>query len=119
MSTPVDPYAVPDHLAARFVEVKRMAEALQAPGAPRFFVMLTRYIIEGEPYGASGLTVSNTATPNLVQTQTGFVCDATFPPHLLSPTGRRRGKRERHGGITVRLEALLEDIIQILYIGDG
>jgi hypothetical protein len=46
-----------------------MVEALQAPGAPRFFVMLTRYIIAGESYRASGLTVSNTATPILVQTR--------------------------------------------------
>jgi hypothetical protein len=117
MSEPVDPYAVPDEVAARFVRVKQMVEALQAPEA-RFFVMLTRYIIEGETYGASGLTVSSTATPNLVQTQTGFACDATFPPNLLSPTARR-GKKERHGGITVRLEVRLDDIIEILPIDSG
>jgi hypothetical protein len=119
MSATVDPYAVPDDLAARFVEVKRMVEALQAPGAPRFFVMLVRYVIAGESYRASGLTASKTATPNLVQTQTGFLCDATFSPDLLSPAGRRSGRPERGGDITVRLEALLEDIIAIHYMGDG
>lgn len=113
MSTPVDPYAVPDELAERFVQVKAMAEALRTPGAGSFFVMLTRYTIEGEEYFASALTVSPTATPNLVQTQAGFTCDAFFPPGLLRPNALR-GKRKRGGKVAVRLEVHLADIIQIL-----
>jgi hypothetical protein len=77
--------------------------------------MLTQYFIEGEPYGASALTVSATATPNLIQTQDGFVCDAFFPPELLTATALR-GKAEHDGVVTVRLEARLEDIIQIVDI---
>ncbi|SOE79216.1 hypothetical protein SAMN05446589_8399 [Streptomyces sp. OV198] len=117
MNTPVDPYAVPDHLATRFLQVKRMMEALQAPNPPQFFVLLTRYVIEGEPYAATAVTVS-AATPHLVQTQTGFACDATFPPHLLRPHARQ-GKLQRKGTVTVRLEVLLEDILQIVPSGPG
>ncbi len=112
MSIPVDPYAVPDHLAERFLQIKSMAEAMQAPNPPRFFVILNAYKIEGEVYRASGLTVSKTATPNLVQTQTGFVCDASFSPELLTPRARR-GKKKQHGLITVRLAVQLEDIFGI------
>lgn len=115
MTEPVDPYAVPDHLAERFVQVKAMAGALRAPDPPTFFVLLIRYFIEGEEYRASALTVSATATPNLVQTQTGFVCDAFFAPELLSANARR-GKHEENGVIRVRLSAELEDIIQIANI---
>jgi len=118
MSTPVDPYAVPEHLAQRFLQVKAMAEALRAPNPPQFFVMMTRYFIEGEEYRASALTVSETATPNLVQTQTGFVCDAFFPPHLLSPSAVR-GKHKEGEVFRVRLAAQLEDILQIANIGSG
>ena len=118
MSTPVDPYAVPDHLAERFVQVKAMAEALRAPDPPTFFVILTRYFIEGEEYNALALTVSATATPNLVQTQTGFGCDAFFPPKLLSANALR-GKRKKDGVVAVRLSAQLEDIIQIVDITGG
>ncbi len=118
MSEEVDPYAVPDHLAERFVEVKAMAELLRAPDPHTFFVMLTRYFIEGEEYRASALTVSPTATPNLRQTQTGFVCDAFFAPRLLSAIALR-GKREEDGLVTVQLSAQLEDIISILDITGG
>jgi hypothetical protein len=113
MSTPLDPYAVPDHLATRFLEVKAMVEALQASDPPKFLVMLTRYFIEGEEYHASALTVSATATPNLVQTQIGFVCDAFFSPELLTPAALR-GKREHSGLVTVRLAVRLDDIMQII-----
>ncbi len=115
MSTPVDPYAVPDHLAARFLDVRAMADALQSANAPEFFVLLTQYFIEGTSYAASGLTVSATATPNLVQTQTGFVCDATFPTELLAPNALR-GKTIQDGTATVTLEAHLDDILQIIGI---
>ena len=117
MSTPVDPYAVPDHLAERFVEVRRMVEALQSPTPPDFFVVLTQYFIEGTPYAATALSVSATATPNLVQTQTGFVCDATFPTELLAPNALR-GKTIRDGMATVNLEAHLADILQIIGLPD-
>jgi hypothetical protein len=113
MSTPVDPYAVPDHLAERFLDVRAMAEALTSPDSPEFFVLLTQYFIEGTAYMASGLTVSATATPNLVQTQTGFVCEATFPTELLAPDALR-GKTIHDGTATVTLEARLEDILQII-----
>lgn len=112
MSKPVDPYSVPDELASRFLEVKAMAEALSRPDAPQFLVILTRYYLHGVPYDASALTVSPTATPNLVQTQTGFVCEASFPPELLAPE-TLRGKKVRDGVATVSLEARLEDVIQI------
>src|SRR5881398_3321691 len=93
-----------------------MARAVQALDAPEFFVMLTRYYIESESYGASGLTVSATATPNLTQTQTGFVCDAFFAPELLSPTALR-GKQAEGGRVRVRLEVRLEDVLQIVAMG--
>jgi hypothetical protein len=93
-----------------------MAEALQAADPPQFFVMLLRYFIEGEEYRAFALTVSATATPNLVQTQTGFACDAYFPPDLLSP-GTLRGKQQEGEVVKVRLTAQLEDILQIANIG--
>jgi len=112
MNTPVDPYAVPDHLQERFLQVRAMAEALQKPNPPRFFVTLTEYNIEGELYRASGLTVSSTSTPNLVQTQTGFVCDAFFRPELIAPNGRR-GKKVQNGLIAVRLAVELENILSI------
>ena len=112
MSPPVDPYAVPDHLAERFLQVKAMVEALQKPNPSRFFVTLGAYNIEGELYRASALTVSNTATPNLVQTQTGFVCDAFFRPDLLTPHARR-GKIVKHGLVPVRLAVELDDILMI------
>jgi hypothetical protein len=112
MSTPVDPYAVPEPVAERFLQVKAMVEALQKPNPPRFFVTLTAYNIEGERYRASALTVSNTATPNLFQTQTGFVCDAFFSPDLLTPHARR-GKKVQHGLVPVRLTVELEDILRI------
>lgn len=117
MSTPVDPYAVPDHLAKRFLDVRAMADALKSPDSPEFFVLLTQYFIEGTPYIASGLTVSATATSNLVQTQTGFVCDATFPTELLA-TDALRGKAIYDGAATVTLEAHLEDILQIISVSD-
>jgi hypothetical protein len=113
MSTPVDPYAVPDHLAERFLQVKAMVEALQTPSTDRFYVMLTAYYIEGEGYRASGLTMSKTATPNLVQTQTGFVCDAFFRPELLTDHARR-GKKVQRGLVAVRLAVELEDIIHTI-----
>jgi hypothetical protein len=115
MSEPVDPYAVPDHLAERFVQVEAMAAALRAAGPRTFFVLLSRYFIEGEEYSATALTVSATATPNLVQTQTGFVCDAFFAPELLSANALR-GKHAENGMIAVRLSVELEDIIQIMDI---
>jgi hypothetical protein len=118
MSGPLDPYAVPDELATRFLHVQEMARAMQAPDPPGFFVMLTRYFIEGEAYGASGLSVSATATPNLTQTQTGFVCDAFFAPELLTDTALR-GKRAEGGRIRVRVEVRLEDILQIVAVDGG
>lgn len=118
MSAPVDPYAVPDHLAERFLQVKAMAEALQAADPPQFFVMLVRYFIEGEEYLASALTVSATRTPNLIQTQTGFACDAYFPPDLLTPS-TLRGKQQEGEVVKVRLTAQLEDILQIVTISGG
>ncbi len=111
MSMPLDPYAVPDHLAERFLQVKAMAEALQKPNPPRFFVSLTEYNIEGELYRASALTVSNTATLNFVQT--GFVCDAFFPPDMITPNGRRGKKIRKNGTIAVRLAVELENILSI------
>jgi hypothetical protein len=116
MSGPVDPYAVPDEVATQFLQVRQMVAALQSPEPPGFFVILTRYFIEGESYGASGLTVTATGTPNLTQTQTGFVCDAFFAPEMLSATARK-GRKPEHGQIRVRLEARLEDILQIVPTG--
>lgn len=117
MSASVDPYAVPDHLATRFLEVRSMAEALRSENPPRFFVLMTQYFIAGTPYAASALTVSATGTPNLTQTQTGFVCEATFPTELLAPNALR-GATIRDGAATVKLEAHLEDILQILPLSD-
>lgn len=113
MSTPLDPYSVPDEFAERFLQVREMAEALRKPGTGSFLVMLTKYIIESEAYSTSGLTVSPTATPNFSQTQTGFTCDAVFSPDLLTPNALR-GKTVDHGRVTVRLEARLADIIMIV-----
>jgi hypothetical protein len=115
VSPGVDPYAVPDELAAVFVQVKKMAEALRGPHPPRFFVMLTRYYIEGVPCRASGLTVSETGTRDLVQTQTGFTCQATFEEHMLSPA-MRRGKQVREGRVTVPLVVELADIMLITVV---
>ena len=113
MSSPVDPYSVPEELAERFLQVQEMAAALRKPGAGSYMVMLTKYVIEGETYAASGLTVSPTATPNFAQTQTGFSCDAFFSPDLLTPSALR-GKTAQHGRVIVRLEASLEDIFMIV-----
>lgn len=118
MSTPVDPYSVPDDLAERFLQVREIAEALRKPGTGSFLVMLTKYIIEGEAYAASALTVSPTATPNFSQTQTGFTCDAFFSPDLLTPNALQ-GKTAHHGRVTVRLEARLADIIMIVPMQPG
>jgi hypothetical protein len=57
--------------------------------------------------------VSNTATLNFVQTQTGFVCDAFFPPDMITPNGRRGKKVRKNGTIAVRLAVELENILWI------
>ena len=48
-----------------------------------YFVGLVGYFIEGCPCPASGLNLDLTGTPNIRQTQDGFVCDAFFPPDAL------------------------------------
>ena len=116
MTGPVDPYAVPDEHAARFVRIQEMIDAQRAPNPPRYLVMLTRYYIEGEPYGASSILVSPGTTPDLVQTQTGFTCRPSFPPHLLTEHSRR-GRKPVRGGIQVHLEVRLEDIFDLLVVG--
>lgn len=75
---------VPDDLQEVFLAVKNMVEMSNADNPPLFFVGVWKYYIEGEPYRASGLTISPGHFRNLQQTQTGFEGDAFFTKNLLS-----------------------------------
>jgi hypothetical protein len=81
-----------------------MVRSMSSDDPGTFMVMLDAYYILGERHEATGLTVSARDTPGLVQTTSGFECDARFPDH---------------GGGTepVRVVVRLEDVIAILPLG--
>jgi len=112
MTEPIDPYAIPDEHAEIYLAIKRMAELLAADPGREFFVATSRYWIEGDPYETVGLGVSQSTTPNLIQTQTGFTCDAFFAPEMLRPAARPRVETAE-GVVQVRLEMRMEDIWMI------
>jgi len=62
-----------------------MISSLRNGEERQYYVGLTGYYIEGTFYSASGLSVDSSATPNIAETDCGFMCTARFPPHLLSP----------------------------------
>jgi hypothetical protein len=62
-----------------------MSTRLREPTPAVFYVALVGYWIDGEPYAADMLTVSQNATPNLEITAEGLVCDALFPSKSLDP----------------------------------
>jgi hypothetical protein len=110
--TASNPHAARDRLAETALQVGSMARALSQPDPPVFMVLLFTYLVEGQEYSTTGLTVSATATPNLVVTRAGFECDAFFAPELLE-SHVREGKDLVDGSIRVRLAVRLRDIIQI------
>jgi hypothetical protein len=65
--------------------LQAMSTRLQDPSPAFFYVALVGYWIDGEPYAADMLTVSQDATPNLEITAEGLVCDALFPSGSLDP----------------------------------
>jgi hypothetical protein len=93
----------------KFYAVQTMISMLGVKDPPAFFVMLFKYYIEGEPYMASGLTVSPGHTPNIRQTPTGFECDTFFEPHMLTDHAQK-GKEVVNGVMKVRMKVELEDI---------
>jgi len=96
----------------KFFAVKTMIDMLQSDQDLKFMVMVFQYNIDDELYRASGLSVSQTLTPNIRQTSDGFECDAFFKPSLLSPKGQK-GKEVIRGHIKVRMKVKLEDILVI------
>ncbi|XVV10952.1 hypothetical protein ACQP2X_39860 [Actinoplanes sp. CA-131856] len=112
MTSP-DSRAERDRLAQIYLDVQGMARALARPGAPSFMILLSKYVIDGEEYSATGLTVSPEATPNLRQTASGFECDASFLPDQLAPSSSQ-GKEIVNGEIVVRMTVYLRDIAQVI-----
>jgi hypothetical protein len=107
-----NPHAARDRLADVALQVGSMARALSQPNPPAFMVLLLTYLVEGQEYSTTGLTVSATATPNLVVTRTGFECDTFFAPDLLE-SHVREGKESVDGFVRVRVAVRLRDILQI------
>jgi hypothetical protein len=109
VSKTVDPYAIPDNQVEKYLALKKMTQMLGAGKASEFFIGLARYFIDGDPYRATGVTVSTNMTPSLVLTQTGFSCDAYFPPSELLAKSRR-SRKEINGFVKVPLEVRFDDI---------
>jgi hypothetical protein len=110
--TASNPYETRDRLADMALQIGSMARALSQPDPPAFMVLLLTYLVEGQECSTTGLTVSATATPNLVVTRTGFECDAFFAPDLLE-SHVREGKDLVDGSVRVRVAVRLRDILQI------
>jgi hypothetical protein len=98
--------------------VRAMVEMLNSKESSKFHVMLFRYYIDTNAYRTSSLTVSDHFTPNIRETEGGFVCDAFFPPHLLRPEDRE-GKEVINGVVRVKLYVSLDDVVGIFAVADG
>jgi hypothetical protein len=68
-----------DDPSQKALVVSQMIASLRRGEDRAYFVGLVGYFIESCPCPASGLNVDLIATPNIRQTQDGFVCDAFFP----------------------------------------
>jgi len=106
--------------------ISAMISSLQRGENRHYHVGLVGYYIEGECYSADGLSVDLTATPGIRQTDTGFVCTATFSPKmLLRSTVEANGiSKIEVGGKTqdtvrVRLEVMTDDIWLIAELING
>jgi hypothetical protein len=97
----------------KFFAVKNMIDLLKLDSPAKFHVSLDTYYIEGEPYPTAALTVSVHHTLNIRQTNTGFECDAFYPPRMITANGQR-GKEVINGRITVRMRVDLKNIGFIL-----
>ena len=85
-----------------------MSTRLRDPAPAVFYVALVGYWIDGEPYSADMLTVSQDATPNFEITAEGLVCDALFPSESLDPAtvaGRPH--------VTVTLDGREVDLVRV------
>ncbi len=99
--------------------IKRLIEMFKSGEAAEAQIALLQYWIEGEPYGASGLTVAPDFTPNLEQTEAGLGCYAFFPDQMLTEHARVKGNRIENGLIRVRMEVKLEDIVAIIVMSES
>ena len=101
----------------RLSTVKTMISSLRKGEERQYHLGLTGYYIEGSFYSASGLSVDSSSTPNIAETDCGFICTAMFPPHLLSPsTVKEKGISTIEGNgtsvdlVRVQLEVMLKDV---------
>jgi hypothetical protein len=101
-----------DH-GAKALAVKKMIDLLDSEKPPVFQVLLLRYYIDNKPYECSMLTVTPDYTPNIHQTETGFECDAFFPPDRLEEHAKT-GKEAVHGGIKVKMRVDMKDVVAIV-----
>src|SRR6516164_2855112 len=80
-----------DAAAKRASVIKAMISSLRNGEDRHYYVGLTGCYIDGISYSASGLSVDPTATPDIEQTDAGFMCTAMFPPDMLSPGTAKAG----------------------------
>ncbi|MGY4312263.1 hypothetical protein [Bradyrhizobium sp. JR3.5] len=115
-----------DSAEKRASTVRAMISCLRNGEERQYHVGLTGYYIEGVFYSASGLSVDRSATPDIAETDKGFICTAMYPPHLLS-----RNTVEENGITTidangrvvelvkVQLEVILEDVWAVAEFIEG
>ena len=88
-----------------------------------FHLGVAGYYIEGMPYGADALTLSQETTLNLTLTQDGVVCRTFFPPALLEETiVRSNGVSRSEAGVdlvAVTLEVKRQDVWLIAEFVNG
>src|SRR5207248_25118 len=73
---PLDFSAVPASLRTKLALLDGVAKSIQRREPIGYFIGLVGYWIEGLPYPASGLSVDDTATPNIRLGDDGFETDA-------------------------------------------
>jgi hypothetical protein len=123
---PLDFRAVPPQLRTKLGVLDGVAKTVQRREPIGYFIGLVGYWIEGLPYPASGLSVDDTATPNIRLANDGFETDAFFPPNDIQPetlkskelTKVLRGD-DTYELVKVRVRVRLADIWSIATFRDG
>jgi len=86
------------------VAIEYMVLSVRRGNQRAFVVLLSEYLIEGNRYRASMLTVSPGHASEISVTALGFRGRALFPGEILSARDRRKGRRQGDGIYSVELE---------------
>jgi len=96
-----------------FFIVQEMINNVQKDKKAFYLVMLTQYYVEGRPYHATTLNVSQDHTIDITQTDDGFEAFVIFPTDIVHEEAIRKGE-VKGKLVKVKLKVYLSDIISVM-----